>query len=63
MPLFHPHQQRWSEHFTWSEDAAEVVGQTPTARATVALLKMNRPQMVRVRRMWIAMSEHPPHLD
>jgi hypothetical protein len=25
-------------------------------------LKMNRPQIVRVRRLWAAMNEHPPVL-
>jgi hypothetical protein len=34
-----------------------------TGRATIYALKINRPQMVRVRRMWVAMNEHPPNLD
>ncbi len=61
--LFHPQQQRWLEHFSWSEDGTQVVGLTPTGRATIAALKTNRPQVVRVRRMWVAMNEHPPDLD
>jgi hypothetical protein len=63
VPLFHPHNDRWTEHFSWSEDCTEVIGMTPVGRATVAALKMNRPQMIRVRRMWVAMSEHPPDLN
>ena len=63
VPLFHPQQQRWLEHFTWNEDATRIVGLTPTGRATIATLKMNRPQMLRVRTMWVAMNEHPPDLD
>jgi hypothetical protein len=58
--LFHPHRQKWIEHFAWSEDGTEIVGLTSIGRATVVTLKMNRPQVVRVRRMWVKMGEHPP---
>jgi hypothetical protein len=60
VPLFHPQQQSWSDHFEWDEEATEIVGLTPTGRATVDALKINRPQLVRVRRMWVRMGEHPP---
>jgi hypothetical protein len=60
VPLFHPHQQTWEDHFAWSEDAAEIIGLTPVGRATLAALKMNRPQLIRLRRMWVKMGEHPP---
>jgi hypothetical protein len=60
VPLFHPHLQQWREHFRWSEDGTEVVGLSPTGRGTIVTLRMNRPAMLRVRRMWVAMSEHPP---
>ena len=63
VPLFHPHQDRWAAHFSWNEESTEIIGLTPVGRATVAALKMNRPQMIRVRRMWVAMSEHPPDHD
>ena len=58
--LFHPHRQQWEEHFSWSEDGTEIIGLTPVGRATVLTLKMNRPQLTRVRRMWVTMGEHPP---
>jgi len=58
--LFHPHLQLWSEHFRWNEDATEIVGVTPTGRATVFALKMNRPALIRLRRLWVKMGEHPP---
>jgi hypothetical protein len=61
--LFHPQQDRWSDHFSWSENATEIIGMTPIGRATIATLKMNRPQMIRVRQMWVTMNEHPPGLD
>lgn len=62
VPLFHPQQQSWADHFEWNEEATEIIGLTPTGRATVDALKINRPQLVRVRQMWVKMGEHPPAL-
>jgi hypothetical protein len=53
----------WEEHFTWSEDGTELVALTPAGRATIAALKMNRPQLIRVRRMWVKVGEHPPKFE
>jgi hypothetical protein len=61
--LFHPQRQLWTDHFTWGEAATEIVGLTAVGRATIAALRMNRPQLIRVRRMWVAMNEHPPKLE
>jgi hypothetical protein len=61
--LFHPHQDRWLEHFSWSGDATQIVGLTPTGRATIATLKMNRQQILRARKIWVAVNQHPPDLD
>ena len=58
--LFHPQKQSWTNHFEWNEEAIEIVGLTPIGRATVVVLKMNRPQLLRVRQMWVKMGEHPP---
>ena len=58
--LFHPHRETWADHFAWNDNATEIIGLTPSGRATIAGLRMNRPQLVRVRRMWVAMDEHPP---
>ena len=60
--LFHPHLQVWTNHFTWSEDGTEIIGITPIARATISTLKMNRLQLIRVRKMWVKMGEHPPSI-
>src|SRR5882724_50513 len=35
VPLFHPRQQQWKDHFTWNEDFTLILGLTPTGRATV----------------------------
>jgi len=45
--LFHPRRQRWRDHFRW--DGFRIVGLTPTGRATVAALQMNRPLILAIR--------------
>ena len=40
-PLFSPRGQVWGDHFRW--EGAVVVPLTPTGRATVVALAMNRP--------------------
>jgi hypothetical protein len=50
--LFHPRKDRWEEHFAWAEDQTRIVGVTAKGRATVEKLRMNRPQMVRLRALW-----------
>jgi hypothetical protein len=62
VPLFHPQQQQWEEHFAWNADATEILGLTPTGQATIEALRMNRPQLIRLRRMWGKMGEHPPQI-
>lgn len=49
--LFHPRLQVWREHFTWQ--GARVWATTPTGRATVHLLQINRADAVAVRRLLI----------
>jgi hypothetical protein len=60
VPLYHPRQQSWRAHFGWSDDFTLVVGLTPTGRATVDALHLNRPGLVNLRRMLRAGREHPP---
>lgn len=63
VPLFHPQRDQWAAHFSWTVEHTEIAASTPVGRATVAALKMNRLQMIRVRRMWVALGEHPPDLE
>jgi hypothetical protein len=58
--LFHPRQMVWQEHFTWNEDATQMLGITPTGRATIALFQTNREGVVNVRRVLAIMGYHPP---
>ncbi len=59
-PLFDPRRQIWGEHFRWSAAGDEIVGLTPTGRATVQALRLNRPLLVRARRAWAEVGWHPP---
>lgn len=60
VPLFNPRTHAWHEHFRWSDDNVEIIGLTPTGRATVAALKLNRPPLLRARRRWVKVGWHPP---
>jgi 5-methylcytosine-specific restriction endonuclease McrA len=60
VPLFHPIKQKWDDHFSWSTNKTNIVGKTPTGRATIELLKMNRPQLIFLRDMWVFLDKHPP---
>ncbi|WP_088892540.1 HNH endonuclease [Leptolyngbya ohadii] len=60
VPLFHPREQQWRDHFTWNEDYTIVIGLTPTGRATVNELCLNRSSVVNLRRVLFSCGEHPP---
>ena len=60
VPLYNPRTQRWGDHFRWDEDFIRIVGVTPTGRATVNTLHMNRPGVVNMRRVLFATGVHPP---
>ncbi|MDE2750497.1 MAG: HNH endonuclease signature motif containing protein [Chloroflexota bacterium] len=59
-PLYNPRKQVWLDHFAWSDDGTILVGLTSVGRATVERLRMNREDMIRSRRRWIAAGWHPP---
>ena len=56
--VFNPRTQRWDEHFRWDGEA--VVGRTPTGRATVEALSMNRPLVIAIRKEEARIGRHPP---
>jgi hypothetical protein len=60
--LFHPREQRWEAHFAWNHDFTLILGVTPTGRATIAALQLNRPGLVNLRRVLYMVGEHPPAL-
>jgi hypothetical protein len=46
--LFHPRRDRWDEHFKFGQ--GEINGLTDVGRTTAALLQMNSPDRVELRR-------------
>jgi hypothetical protein len=58
--LFDPRSQTWAEHFMWNASGDEIVGLTPTGRATVTALQLNRPVLVYARLLWVRWGRHPP---
>jgi 5-methylcytosine-specific restriction endonuclease McrA len=60
VPLYHPRKQRWQEHFSWNEDTTLIFGLTPTGRATIDALQLNRPEVVNLRRVLRLSREYPP---
>ncbi len=59
--LYHPRQQKWNEHFTWNEDFTLIIGKTPTGRATVELLQLNREGCINLRKALFVYGKHPPN--
>jgi hypothetical protein len=56
--LFHPRRQVWTDHFQWR--GSRVVGRTPSGRATVEALKMNRLLAQAIRAEEALRGRHPP---
>lgn len=60
--LFHPRQQDWQEHFRWSSgNPPQIIGTTPTGRATVTALDMNSETLLTARSHWIGGGWRPPY--
>ena len=62
VPLYHPRTDTWQQHFIWSDDLQEIIGITPTGRATVERIQLNRPNVRNLRRALVALGEHPATL-
>jgi hypothetical protein len=58
--LFDPRRQGWKRHFTWSEDGIEIIGLTPSGRATIDALRMNNADIVGARSLWVQAGWWPP---
>lgn len=59
VPLYHPREDRWNDHFLWSANGLEVIGITPRGRATVERLRLNRSNVVGWRRLAHTFGIHP----
>jgi hypothetical protein len=56
--LFNPRRDSWSLHFRWN--GVEIVGISPTGRATVAALALNRTIILAIRAEDALRGKHPP---
>ena len=56
-PLFNPRRDSWPSHFQW--ERMTVVGLTPTGRATVSALRLNRPLALSIREEETQRGRHP----
>lgn len=59
-PLFHPINDFWATHFVWDSEHLNVIGVTPTGRATVNTLHLNRSELIHLRTITKMTGEHPP---
>jgi len=57
--LYNPRHQQWQAHFAWSDDYLHIIGLTPTGRATVEALKLNRAGVINIRRLLRLAGHHP----
>lgn len=49
VPLFHPRRDSWNDHFSWNGPV--LAGKTPSGRATIQALRLNRADAVAVRQL------------
>jgi hypothetical protein len=60
--LYNPRSDRWQDHFVWSDDFTQIEGTSPTGRATITRLDLNRIGVVNLRRALTSSGYHPPRL-
>ena len=53
VPLYHPRQNQWSEHFRLND--AGLIPLTPIGRVTIQLLQLNHPNRIEERKLLIMM--------
>ena len=58
VPLFNPRRHSWNRHFRWRGPL--LVGRTPNARATIAVLNINDPEAIATRATLIEADLFPP---
>lgn len=58
--LFNPRIDSWETHFRWHEDFTVMIGLTPTGRATIMRLKLNRQGLINLRQVLYDAGKHPP---
>lgn len=62
-PLYHPRRDRWDDHFAWNENVTLILGQTPTGRATIDSLHLNREGTINLRNLLTLAKCLPPYWE
>ncbi len=57
--LFNPRQDAWNEHFDFDAGSFQLLGTTPTGRATIDQLKMNTSYQIQARKYWVEAGLYP----
>jgi hypothetical protein len=60
VPIFHPRQHAWTDHFAWDAAGIRLLGLTAIGRATIIALNINNEVIVDARRRWVGVGWHPP---
>jgi HNH endonuclease len=58
--LFNPRLDLWNENFSWIEHGTIIEGISPIGRVTIIVLRLNNPDIVAARALWIEVGWHPP---
>jgi len=61
-PLFNPRLDEWIDHFSFSKQW-RILGRTPVGRATVEVLRMNRQNVVAIRKELALLGRYPREAD
>ena len=67
--LFNPRTEQWGQHFAWSIDGKNIIGNTATVRATVSRFDLNderydeKDSIRNTRSLWVKAGWHPPSTD
>ena len=61
VPLFNPRKDSWSDHFIWSEDGLLIIGLSPIGRASTETFRLNRKELINLRKILLVVGEHPPN--
>lgn len=59
VPIFHPRQMEWSQHFTTNPETGEILGISSVGRATAIALKLNSTNQLKARQLWIKLDLFP----
>ncbi|MCX6368941.1 MAG: HNH endonuclease [Armatimonadetes bacterium] len=59
VPLFHPRQDIWAEHFRFDPTSYQIQGITPIGRATVERLLLNADYQLEARSRWFLLDIFP----